>query len=65
MSAAGQMEIWREKFDEDFWRNPRFSEPLRALASRSSRESLSELAEDAHAGAPRAYGRWVETSLGS
>ena len=64
MTGAGLIESWREAFDEDFWRNPRFAEPLRGLASRAASESLATLAPEAHANGPKAYARWVEAALG-
>ena len=65
MTGAGLIESWREVFDEDFWRNPRFAEPLRGLASRAASESLATLVPGAHANGPKAYARWVEAALGS
>ncbi len=64
MAGAGLIESWREVLDEDFWRNPRFAEPLRQLASRASVDRLAELAPQAHASGLKAYTRWVEASLG-
>ena len=64
MTGAGLIESWREAFDEDFWRNPRFVETLRGLASRAPREAIGDLAPEAHASGPKAYARWVEGSLG-
>jgi hypothetical protein len=65
LTGAGLIESWREAFDEDFWRNPRFAEPLRELASRAAGESLVTLAPEAHKNGPKAYARWVEAALGS
>jgi len=65
MTGAALIESWREGFDEDFWRNPRFAQPLRVLASRCAREPLAELAPEALAEGPGAYARWVDASLGA
>src|SRR5581483_6693553 len=64
LAAAALGDSWREEFDADFWRNPRFAEPLRRLASRAARESLEEVLPAASAAGSRAYPRWVFSVLG-
>ena len=50
----------RERFDEDWWRNPRAADTLRAAASRGGSLSVEAWASELGATPPMAQERWTE-----
>jgi hypothetical protein len=58
--AAPLYAALRERFDDDFWKNPRAAEPLRAAASRGSTLSIEAFAAELDAKPEAAWPRYAE-----